>query len=89
MGSHFGVHGGGQTRESTSPIPKLERVRTSSLRSRESEKYRFVGADAPAPKRLSRKVAPSGEEPVVPGIVSVMSELAGTGVSESLDLVTQ
>jgi hypothetical protein len=38
---------------------------------------------------LSRKVAPSGEEPVVPGIVSVMSELAGTGVSESLDLVTQ
>lgn len=55
----------------------MEYVRESCGRWREREKYRCDGADAPAPKRLSRNVAPSADEPVVPGMDFVMSELAG------------
>jgi hypothetical protein len=60
------------------PIPRDEDVLTSSRRSRAREKSLSVGADSPVPNRLSRKVAPSGLEPVVPGILVTMTEFAGT-----------
>ena len=57
-----------------------EVVRTSSRRPRAKEKSFCVGADVPDPKRLSRKVAPSGFEPVVPGILLNIIEFSGTEV---------
>lgn len=60
------------------PMPIVELVRTSSSRASESDKSRSEGAEEPEPKRLSRKVAPSGSEPVVPPMVSRIVEAAGT-----------
>lgn len=60
------------------PIPKVEDVRTSCRRSRERANNRLLGAEDPEPNRLSRKVAPSGLEPVVPPISLRIVELAGT-----------
>lgn len=69
---------GGQNDVEIAPIPSVEEVRTSSLRSSESEKSRSEGAETPEPNRLSRKVAPSGAPEVEPAILLKMIELAGT-----------
>lgn len=71
---------------SIAPIPKVEDVRTSCRRSSERANSRLLGAEDPAPNRLSRKVAPSGLEPVVPPISSRIVELAGTTSSISYDV---
>lgn len=78
MGIYEGEHGAGQYRSYVDPMVRRDRVRTSSRRSRARLKTRCVGANVPEPKRLSRKVAPSGFDEVVPGIWLEMIELAGT-----------
>lgn len=78
IGIYVGVQGDGQSVLETAPIPNEEVVRTSSRLARETENIRCVGADNPEPKRLSRNVAPSGSDPVVPAIWPLMTELAGT-----------
>lgn len=78
IGEYGGVHGEGQSEEERAPMPNKEVVRTSSRRSRASEKSLWLGAEVPDPNRLSRKVAPSGSELVVPGTLLRIRELAGT-----------
>lgn len=73
-----GRHGSGQYAFSTEPIVRRENVRTSCRRSSASENIRCVGAYCPDPNKLSRKVAPSGFDVVVPGIRDDMTEFAGT-----------
>lgn len=68
---------------SIAPILKVEDVRTSCRRSSERANSRLLGAEGPEPNRLSRKVAPSGLELVVPPISSRIVELAGTTSSIS------
>lgn len=79
MGMYDGEQGEGQSWVDTVPMPRKEAVRTSSRLARASEKRRWVGAYMPAPKRLSRKTAPSGSDEVPPGMVLRMVDAAGTG----------
>jgi hypothetical protein len=83
MGMYGGEQGLGQRDEDMAPMPKTEVVLTSSRRARARENSRSEGAEAPLPNRLSRKVAPSGFEEVVPGICCRMTESAGTEIVRS------
>ena len=83
MDEYGGEQGAGQSCESMAPRLRRDVVRTSSLRPSDNENICKVGAERPEPNKLSRNVAPSGLEPVVPGIVDRMTEFAGTGMSVS------
>jgi hypothetical protein len=63
-------------------MDRLDSVRESSRRASDNPSNRLVGAEGPEPNRLSRNVAPSGLEVVVPGMASSMMELAGTDCQE-------